>query len=76
MYVAVYVVYELLVRLQGLDPEIGDYVSFSQTRGSVTIRTTRTKITVVEELLERQFADPSGISDSELLDMLERVGKQ
>ncbi|TDO24287.1 hypothetical protein [Pedobacter duraquae] len=70
MQVAVYIFYELLIRLQELDPEIGEYSSYRKTSSGISLQTTAGHIEVPDDLISRQFNSPEFINSSELLSVL------
>ncbi|RZK69077.1 MAG: hypothetical protein EOO92_22385 [Pedobacter sp.] len=70
MQLAVYVFYELLIRLQELDPAVGEYSSFKKTDEGVTLNTTTGSMEVLEHLLSMQFNTPALITSAELLNIL------
>jgi len=70
MQVAVYIFYELLIRLQELDPEIGEYSSYKKTSSGISLQTTAGNIDLPDDLVSRQFNNPEFINSSELLSVL------
>lgn len=70
MQIATYVVYELLIRIKELNPDIGDFISCKKTDRGVYVQTTSGHITIPESLYHLQFEDPSKISNTELLSLL------
>lgn len=71
MQIPVYVIYELLIRLQELSPIIGDYLQNKTTKDGILVQTSMGIISISEDILFRQFNDPSSISKLELLSLLE-----
>ena len=71
MQLAVYVFYELIIRLQELDPAIGEYRSFKKTGEGVTLNTTTSSMDVLAHLVAMQFSTPALITSAELLNILE-----
>lgn len=71
MQIPVYVIYELLIRLQELNPGVGDYMLNKKTANGILVRTSSGTINLPEEILFRQFNDPASISQLELLTLLE-----
>jgi len=61
-----YIYYELLIRLSEINPELGDYLSSSTHAQICILRTTLGTMHIPEELLDRQFNNPSLITISEL----------
>jgi len=61
-----YIVYEILIRLQEINPLIGDYLSFKPVASGVHLRTTTGTLDIPEELLFRQFNEPSTIHTTEI----------
>lgn len=65
-----YVIYELLVRLQELDPAVGGYVSFKKIQAGICVQTTNGPLDIPNILLDLQFNNPVAISDSDLKNLL------
>ncbi|RQO65208.1 hypothetical protein DBR43_30615 [Pedobacter sp. KBW06] len=70
MQIATYVIYELLIRMQELNPEIGDFVSCKRTENGILVQTTSTPIVIPEIIYQQQFEDPASISTIELLSLI------
>ncbi|WP_029276450.1 hypothetical protein [Pedobacter borealis] len=70
MQIATYVIYELLIRIRELNPEVGDFVSCRKTEKGVYVQTTSGHLTIPEILYHKQFGEPSEISTEELLSLL------
>lgn len=70
MQIATYVVYELLIRLNELNADIGDFVSCKKTEQGISVQTTSGHINIPESLYHRQFENPTEISTVELLSLL------
>jgi len=70
MQIATYVIYELLIRIKELNPDIGDFVSCRKTDRGVYVQTTSGHLTIPESLYHQQFEDPAKISATELLAVL------
>lgn len=67
MPIPIFVIYELLLRIQQLDPSVGSYQSHTfNTTGAVVITTTR-KVRIRKAILNRQFKDPELVLESDLL---------
>jgi len=71
MQIAVYVIYELLIRLQDLNPGIGEYISNKKKDENILVRTSTGHLTIPERILQRQFHEPTAISQQEILDVLD-----
>jgi hypothetical protein len=65
-----YVIYELLIRLQALDPAVGDYLSFKKINAGISVQTTTGPLEIPNTLLELQFHNPAGINNKDLLNVL------
>ena len=61
-----YVLYELLIRLTELDPTIGDFYAHKYTDSGAIIRTNNGSLIVPQHILEKQFSNPSQITDADL----------
>ncbi len=70
MQIATYVIYELLIRIKELNPDVGDFVSCRKTEHGVYVQTTAGHITIPESIYHKQFEEPTQISASELLSLL------
>ncbi|SEA65933.1 hypothetical protein [Pedobacter hartonius] len=67
MPIPVFVIYELLLRVQRFDPSIGSYKSHTfNTSGAVVITSNR-KLRIRKAILNRQFKDPELVFESDLL---------
>ncbi|RZL13438.1 MAG: hypothetical protein EOO89_17530 [Pedobacter sp.] len=65
-----YVIYELLIRLQALDPAVGEYVSFKKINAGISVQTTTGPLEIPNTLLDLQFNNPAGITDTDLAELL------
>ncbi|MFP5079713.1 hypothetical protein [Pedobacter sp. JCM 36344] len=65
-----YVIYELLIRLQALDPAVGDYVSFKKIKAGICVMTTTGPLEIPDILLDLQFNNPAKINNEDLLKVL------
>lgn len=65
-----YVIYELLIRLQALDPAVGEYVSFKKINAGISVQTTTGPLEIPNTLLDLQFNNPAGINDTDLVELL------
>jgi hypothetical protein len=72
MQISVYVIYELLIRLQELNPAVGDYVSNKRSSDGILVRTSNGTIDIPEGILSAQFNNPSSITQNEILNLLAR----
>lgn len=75
MEISNYVVYELLIRFQELHPDVGEYISNKKTGSGVLLRTTTGSLELPQELLYKQFKEPSLISQKEISSLLEHFKK-
>ena len=69
MQIATYVVYELLIRLNELNADVGDFVSCKKTEQGISVQTTSRQLTIPESLYRRQFENTAEISTIELLSL-------
>lgn len=69
MQIATYVVYELLIRLNELNADVGNFVSCKKTEQGILVQTTSGQLTIPESLYRRQFENPAEISAIELLSL-------
>ncbi|TCC88581.1 hypothetical protein EZ428_18240 [Pedobacter frigiditerrae] len=70
MQIAVFIIYEILIRLQELDPDLGEYLMNRKTEDGILVRTSNGSIPIPDSILLRQFNDPKSISQFELQDLL------
>jgi hypothetical protein len=70
MQISAYVIYELLVRLNELDPQVGFYESYQKIKGGVLVFSSGGNLMVPEYLLEQQFRSPDAIKFIELSTVL------
>lgn len=70
MQIATYVIYELLIRMKELNPDIGDFVSCKKTENGILVQTTSAPIMIPETIYQQQFENPSSISTIELLSLI------
>lgn len=70
MQIATYVIYELLIRMKELNPDIGDFISCKRTENGILVKTTSESIIIPENIYQQQFENPSGISKVELLSLI------
>lgn len=68
--ISAYVIYELLVRLNELDPLVGSYESYQKIKGGVLVYSSGGNLMVPEYLLEQQFRSPDTIQFTELTTVL------
>ncbi len=71
MQIAVYVIYELLVRLQELNPAVGEYISYKKINAGISVQTSTGLVFIPEHLLSTQFNNPAAINPSDLLSLLD-----
>jgi hypothetical protein len=65
------VIYKLLIRLQELNPAVGQYLLNKQTDIDTLVRTTNESIAIPDDILLRQFNDPASISQHEILNLFD-----
>ncbi|ETZ24885.1 hypothetical protein [Pedobacter sp. V48] len=70
MKFSVYVIYELLMKVQELESEIGDYQSYRKINAGISVITTRDSFDIPAYLLDKQFNNPALISDDDILGLL------
>lgn len=70
MQLAAYVIYELLIRLQEIDPAVGEYLSYKKISAGIKVQTTGGSLEIPDTLLEQQFHRPEGILAGDLLGIL------
>lgn len=70
MQIATYVIYELLIRMKELNPDIGDFISCKRTQNGILVQTTSAPIMIPETIYQQQFENPSAISTIELLSLI------
>lgn len=68
--IPVFIFHELLIRLEGLDANVGDYISHYPRSNETNVFTTTGQFRFSDELVHKQFKDPSLILRAELLDAL------
>ena len=66
MPIPLYIIYELLIRVNQINPAIGSYSSHTFNTAGAVIITTSGKLRVRNALLNRQFKDPELISSADL----------
>jgi hypothetical protein len=64
-----YVIYELLIRLQELDPAIGEYLSYKKIKAGIAVQTTTGVLEIPDSILDLQFHNPAAILNSDLLEL-------
>jgi hypothetical protein len=64
-----YVIYELLIRLQELDPAIGEYLSYKKIKAGIAVQTTTGLLEIPDSILDLQFHNPAAIVYSDLLEL-------
>lgn len=70
MQFSVYVIYELLIRVQEFDPGIGDYQSYKKINGGISVTTTGGSLDISTYLLDKQFNNPALVSQDDILVLL------
>jgi hypothetical protein len=71
MQTAVYIIYELLIRLQELKPDVGDYLSNKTTTDGIVVFTSTGKIVIPDTIILRQINTPASITTYELIILLD-----
>lgn len=71
MQIAAYVIYELLIRLQELKPEVGEYLTYKKISGGIKVQTTKGNLEMPDTVLDMQFHHPESVMNSDLLSMIE-----
>ncbi|EDM35184.1 hypothetical protein PBAL39_16921 [Pedobacter sp. BAL39] len=71
MQLSVYVIYELLIRLQVLNPAVGEYLTYKKINGGISVRTTTGHFNIADVVLDKQFHRPELVSTEELSALLE-----
>ena len=66
MQLAVYVIYELLIRLQELDPAVGEYLSYKKISAGIKVQTTTGSLEIPDTLLDQQFHSPESVALADL----------
>lgn len=65
----VFIFHELVLRFSYINRQVGRYISSTIEGGNILIKTTSGKIAIAQELLEKQYRDPSGISADQLREL-------
>ncbi len=65
----VFIFHELVLRFSYVNRQIGRYISSTVENGECLIRTTSGKISIAQDLLEKQYKDPSQISSQQLQEL-------
>ncbi|RWU10715.1 MULTISPECIES: hypothetical protein [Pedobacter] len=65
----VFIFHELVLRFSYVNRQIGRYISSTIENGECLIRTTSGKISIAQDLLEKQYKDPSQISSQQLQEL-------
>jgi hypothetical protein len=65
-----YVIYELLIRLQEIDPTIGEYQSYKKIKAGIIVLTTIGTFEISDQMLDLQFHNPDAVAASDLKEML------
>ena len=68
-----YVIYELLIRLQLLDPAVGDFVSFKKINAGICVQTTTSELDIPNTVLDLQFNNPAAINETDLINLLASI---
>jgi hypothetical protein len=65
----VFIFHELVLRFSYINRQVGRYISSTVENGICLIETTSGKIAVAQDLLEKQYRDPSEISAEQLREL-------
>lgn len=66
----VFIYHELVLRFSYINRQIGRYISNTIEDGICLIETTSGKISIAQDLLEKQYRDPSEISAEQLRELV------
>jgi hypothetical protein len=72
MQIASYVIYELLIRMQELDPIVGNYITNKKTDNGILLLTSTGHIAISDDILLRQFTDAKFITQNEIVALLDQ----
>ena len=75
MPIPVFVIYELLMRIHQDNPAIGAYASHSFNSSGVTVVTTTRTVRIRTAILNRQFRDPTLVTEDDLVQIFEQTVK-
>lgn len=70
MQLSVYVIYELLIRLQAIHPAVGEYLTYKKISGGISVRTTTGNFNIPDVVLDKQFHRPELVSAGDLSALL------
>ncbi|WAC40184.1 hypothetical protein [Pedobacter sp. SL55] len=65
----VFIFHELVLRFSYINRQVGRYISSTIEGGNILIKTTSGKIAIAQELLEKQYRNPSEISVDQLREL-------
>ncbi|MDQ8006762.1 MAG: hypothetical protein REI64_18300 [Pedobacter sp.] len=65
----VFIFHELVLRFSYINRQVGRYISNTVEDGIILIRTTSGKISIAQELLEKQYRNPNEISAEQLKEL-------
>lgn len=65
----VFIFHELVLRFSYINRQVGRYISSTVENGICLIETTSGKISIAQDLLEKQYRDPSEISAEQLKEL-------
>ncbi|MEJ2880272.1 hypothetical protein [Pedobacter sp. GR22-6] len=66
MQLSVYVIYELLIRLQELNPAVGEYLSYKKISAGIKVQTTTGSLEFPDTMLDQQFHHPESVAPADL----------
>ncbi len=67
MKLPIFIIYELIIRLQEFHENIGDYEMHYYSDYGLTIKTSSGSININKEIVDKQLLDPSLVSKDELI---------
>ncbi|WP_158796148.1 hypothetical protein [Pedobacter sp. L105] len=72
MPIPIFIIYELIIRIQRFDPSIGSYVSHTFNQQVAVVITTTGTLRIKNAILNRQFKDPELVTDTDLRQLVLR----
>ena len=70
MPIPLFIIYELLTRIHQIDPTIGSYVSHKLNTNGAVLTTSNRTIRIRKAILNRQFKDPTLVTEADLLQLI------
>lgn len=65
----VFIFHELVLRFSYINRQVGRYISNTVEDGIILIKTTSGKISIAQDLLEKQYRNPNEISPEQLKEL-------